>query len=63
MRDVLDGYAIAGEKLIRKIRKVGIRKLVRLRFGRRILEKICRREPVRVSTLHEYGEFILEFDL
>jgi len=63
VRDVLDGYAIAGEKLIRKIRKVGIRKLVRLRFGRRILEKICRREPVRVSTLHEYGEFILEFDL
>ena len=63
MNEIQDGYAVASEKLIRQIRKVGIRKLVRLRFGRRILEKICRLEPVRIAVLREYGEFILEFEL
>ncbi len=60
---VLADHALASEKLIRKIKKVGIRQLVRLGFGRRILEKTCRGEPVRSSTLREYEEFILEFDL
>ena len=55
-------WIVASEKLIRKIKKVGIRKLVRLGFERRILEKICRRESLRLSTLHEY-ECILENEL
>jgi len=35
--------ARASERLIRIIKKIGIRKLVRFGLGRRILEKICRR--------------------
>jgi hypothetical protein len=61
--DVLEAHAQASARLIRKIKKVGIRKLVRLGFGRRILERICRRQPVRCSTLREYEEFILGFEL
>ena len=61
--EALDGFAVASERLIRKIKKVGIRKLVGLKFGRRILERICRRQPVKCSTLREYQELILEFEL
>lgn len=57
-----DGYELPSERLIRKVKRVGIRKLVRLGFGRRILEKIGRREPLRCSTLREY-EWILEYEL
>jgi len=34
--------ARASESLIRKIKKIGIRRLVRFGLGRRILEKLCR---------------------
>ncbi len=60
---VLADHALASERLIQKVKKVGIRQLVRLGFGRRILEKMCRGDQVRCSTLREYEEFILEFDL
>jgi hypothetical protein len=36
--------ARASENLIRKIKKIGIRELMRSGLGRRILEKICRRQ-------------------
>jgi hypothetical protein len=52
--------ARASERLIRKIRKIGIRKLVRFGLGRRILEKICRRELVNADTLREYEQRIRE---
>jgi len=42
--------ARASESLIRKIKKLGIRKLIRFGYGRRILEKLCRREPVKAAT-------------
>lgn len=46
--------ARASERLIRKIKKIGIRELLRIGCSRRILEKICHREPIPVSTLNEY---------
>jgi len=52
--------ARASESLIRKINKIGIRKLVRVGFGRRILEKIRRREAINNSTLQEYEQRIHE---
>ena len=48
-----DGKIRASERLIRKIKKIGLRKLVRFGCRRRILEKICRRELVGFSSLHE----------
>jgi hypothetical protein len=48
------GLARASESLIRKIEKIGIRELVRLGLGRRILEQIIRRELVNAETLREY---------
>jgi hypothetical protein len=52
--------ARASERLIRMIKKIGIRKLVRFGLGRRILEKICRRELVNADTLREYEQRIRE---
>jgi hypothetical protein len=52
---------LASERLIRKIKNIGIRKLVRFGCGRRILEKICRREHVDPSTLREYERTIQEY--
>ncbi len=46
------------ERLIRKIKNLGIRKLVKFGLGRRILEKICRRELVDVAALREYGRVV-----
>ena len=53
-----DELVRANESLIRKIKKVGIRELIRLGLGRRILEKICRRQPVNADTLREYEQRI-----
>jgi len=46
--------AQASDRLIRRIKKIGIRALVKGGLGRRILEKICRRELVPVVTLRGY---------
>ncbi len=54
----IDGLERASESFIRKIKKSGIRPLVRFGLGRRILEKICRRESVGVATLRKY-EYVL----
>lgn len=51
----------ASESLIRRIKKIGIRELIRSGLGRRILEKICRRELLDLSTLHEYEKMVLEY--
>jgi hypothetical protein len=50
--------AVATESLIRKVKKIGIRELMRSGLGRRILEKICRRQPVNAATLREYEQTI-----
>jgi hypothetical protein len=36
------------------VKKIGIRKLIRQGLGRRIIEKISRRELVKASTYREY---------
>jgi hypothetical protein len=57
----------ASERLIRLVKRIGIRKLVRfglarrIRCGRRILEKICRRELLDRSTLREYERVAREY--
>jgi hypothetical protein len=43
------------------VRKIGIRKLIRQGFGRRIIEKISRRELVKHSTYREYERRIEEY--
>jgi hypothetical protein len=53
--------ARASERLIRKIKKMGIRELVRFGCRRRILERICRREPVPVFRLNEYERRVREY--
>jgi hypothetical protein len=50
--------ARATESLIRKIRKIGIRVLVRTGLSRRMLEKIQRRELVPILTLREYEKMV-----
>ena len=47
--------------LSQMVRKIGIRKLIRQGFGRRILEKISRRELVKASTYREYERRIEEY--
>jgi len=44
----------------RTIRELGIRRLIRQGFGRRIIEKISRRELVKASTYREYERRIEE---
>jgi hypothetical protein len=57
----------ASERLIRKIKDIGIRELVRfglarrIRCGRRILEKICRRQLLDHSTLRDYDRMVREY--
>jgi hypothetical protein len=57
----------ASERLIRTIKDIGIRELVRfglarrIRCGRRILEKICRRELVDRSVLRECERMVQEY--
>jgi hypothetical protein len=50
--------ALPSERLIRKIKKIGIRRLVSFGLGRRVLERICRRELVNVAALREYEQLI-----
>jgi hypothetical protein len=47
-----------GQHLSLLVRRIGIRKLMRHGCGRRILQKICRQQPLRVSTLQEYERAI-----
>jgi len=47
--------------LSRMVRNTGIRKLIRQGFGRRIIEKISRRELVRASTYLDYERRIEEY--
>jgi hypothetical protein len=47
--------------LSRSVKKIGIRKLIRQQFGRRIIEKISRRELVKASTYREYERRIEEY--
>ena len=53
----------ADESLIRQIKKIGIRELMRFGGGRRILEKIRGREPIKNSTLHEYQRMVQKYKL
>jgi hypothetical protein len=43
------------------VKKIGIRKLIRQGLGRRIVEKISRRELVNASTNREYERRIEEY--
>jgi hypothetical protein len=43
------------------VRKVGIRRLIRQGFGRRIIEEISRRELVKASTYRDYERRIEEY--
>ena len=47
--------------LSQSVRKIGIRKLIRQGFGRRIIEKISRRELVKTSTCRDYERRIEEY--
>ena len=47
--------------LSQAVKKIGIRKLIRQGFGRRIIEKISRRELVKASTYREYERRIEEY--
>ena len=47
--------------LSQSVRKIGIRKLVRQGFGRRIIEKISRRELLKASTYRDYERRIEEY--
>jgi hypothetical protein len=43
------------------VKEIGIRKLMRQGFGRRILEKISRRQLVKTSTLQDYERRIEQY--
>jgi hypothetical protein len=43
------------------VKKIGIRKLIRQAFGRRIIEKISHRELVKASTYRDYERRIEEY--
>jgi hypothetical protein len=45
----------------RLVGKIGIRKRIRLGFGRRIIDTISRRELVKASTYREYERRIEEY--
>jgi hypothetical protein len=47
--------------LSQSVRNIGIRKLIRQGLGRRIVEKISRRELVKASTYREYERRIEEY--
>jgi hypothetical protein len=51
----------ASERLIRKIKEIGIRKLVRSGLGLRILQKICRRTLLKSETLLHYRQRIDQY--
>lgn len=54
---------LPSERLIRKIRKIGMRPLIRFGLGRRALEKIIRRELLDLRTLSHYQQRIHEYKL
>ncbi len=56
-----DGMKRASENLIRKIKKIGFPSLIQFGCTRHHLRTICRREPVRVSVLHEYERMVQEY--
>jgi hypothetical protein len=47
--------------LSRSVKNIGIRKLIRQGFGRRIIEKISRCEFVKASTYRDYERRIEEY--
>ena len=47
--------------LSQSVKKIGIRKLIRQGFGRRIIEKISRRELVKAPTYRDYERRIEEY--
>ena len=53
----------ASERLIRMTKRIGIRRLVGFGLGRRILEKICRRELLKSATLREYEQKVHEYKM
>ncbi len=53
--------AKTNEHLIRQIKKIGIRPLVRFGRGKRILEKIGHRNPVRFEVLRSYEQKVQEY--
>lgn len=53
--------AAASKSLAHLVKRIGIRPLVRFGCGRRILQKICRRQLVRASTLAEYESMIQRY--
>lgn len=57
------GQSTAREALIRQVKKIGIRELIRFGCGRRVLDKICSRELVEDSTLHEYERMVRDHKL
>ena len=52
------GCTVAREKFVRRIKKIGIRKLINHGCSEKILRKICRREMVRISALNEYERIV-----
>jgi hypothetical protein len=58
-----DHLVRASESLIRKVKKIGLRELVRFGCGRRTLEKIWRRELINQSTLCEHEQKVREYTL
>jgi len=50
-----------GLYLSRLVKEIGIRRLNRQGFGRRILEKISRRQLVKASTLQDYQRGIEQY--
>jgi hypothetical protein len=53
---------VPGPHLGQMVRQIGIRKLMRQGFGRRILEKISRRQPVNAATYRDYERRIDEYE-
>jgi hypothetical protein len=51
----------ASERLIRLIKEIGIRELMRFGCGRRMLEKICRRELLDRLTLRKYDRMVRDY--
>jgi hypothetical protein len=47
---------LPSERLIRKIKQIGIRELVRFGYARRVLDKICRREGINIFKLREFEQ-------
>ena len=60
-RRAAESLAEPGLYLSRLVKEIGIRKLNRQGLGRRILEKISRRQLVKASTLQEYQKGIEQY--